>query len=226
MSDNPIGSKGAVALSRGLASNKTLQRLVIQSIGLTDDGAILLLQSLLDHPNLLVLDIGHSYATPDLGMRFNYLTDAIAPYLSSLARSIPRLQYLNLSYCALTNTGLNEVLAACAGSPTLLYFHAETIHPQARDYISIKAGQEHKRLSKLVSQRVKENVKAAYDGMSYEQWNNEERRWVVSDKTDVRKIDSVYRTRDMGLARRGLKRLVKDWDEVDETLKDILAAEG
>jgi hypothetical protein len=43
-----------------------------------------------------------------------------------------------------------------------------------------------------------------------------------NDKTDVRKIDSVYHNRDTGLARRGLMKLDKWWDEGDETLKEVM----
>ena len=48
------------------------------------------------------------------------------------------------------------------------------------------------------------NVELTYKrAMSYDEWLAEEKRWMLSEKTDVRKIDSVYRTRDMGRARRG-----------------------
>lgn len=51
----------------------------------------------------------------------------------------------------------------------------------------------------------------------------EEKRWLVSDKV-VRKIDSVYRNRDAGLARRRLLTLVKDWEQGDETLQRVMDA--
>jgi hypothetical protein len=63
--------------------------------------------------------------------------------------------------------------------------------------------------------------------MTYNMWHADEKRWCVSDKTDVRKIDSVYRTRDMGLARRGLKKLDKWWDEENEgLLQEVMGIEG
>jgi hypothetical protein len=58
--------------------------------------------------------------------------------------------------------------------------------------------------------------------MSYDEWHADEKRWLVNDKTDVRKIDSVYRNRDAGLARRGLIKLEKWWDEDDDTLKEVM----
>lgn len=60
-----------------------------------------------------------------------------------------------------------------------------------------------------------------YD-VGYHEFLTDQKRWLTSDKTDVRKIDSVYRTRDVGLARRGLIRLNKKWDEGDETLREVM----
>ena len=62
-------------------------------------------------------------------------------------------------------------------------------------------------------------------GTTYTRFVEEERRWLVNDR-DVRKIDSVYRNRDAGLARRGVVALVKDWEEGDETLQRVRDAVG
>jgi hypothetical protein len=53
-----------------------------------------------------------------------------------------------------------------------------------------------------------------------------QKRWLLSDETDVRKIDSVYRNRDAGEARRGLKILDKWWDENDQTLQEVMNSKG
>jgi hypothetical protein len=75
----------------------------------------------------------------------------------------------------------------------------------------------------LARSTLEKNVKRSYDeDMSYDEWHAAEKRWLVNDKTDVRKIDSVYRNRDAGLARRGLMKLEKWWDEDDETLKEVM----
>jgi hypothetical protein len=54
----------------------------------------------------------------------------------------------------------------------------------------------------------------------------EHKRSLVNDKESIRKIDSVYRNRDAGLARRGLKKLDKWWNEDDETLEKVMGAVG
>jgi hypothetical protein len=71
------------------------------------------------------------------------------------------------------------------------------------------------RLHKLVRSTLEKNVQRVYgEDMSYDEWLADEKRWLVNDKTDVRKIDSVYRNRDAGLARRGLMKLEKTLKEV------------
>lgn len=69
VTNNPIGSDGVVALAAGLKKNKSLTRLTLASVGLTDDGAIALFEALSEHPCLMTLDIGQSYATVDLNSR-------------------------------------------------------------------------------------------------------------------------------------------------------------
>jgi hypothetical protein len=78
-----------------------------------------------------------------------------------------------------------------------------------------------------VRARLEANVKAKFgDHMTYAQFMDSEKRWLVNDKSDVRKIDSVYRNRDAGLARRHLVKLVKEWDEDDDTLLKVMNAQG
>jgi len=69
ISNNPVGSAGIVALSKGLKENKSLTRLSLSSVGMGDEGAIALCAGLKNHPELAMLDIGQNYATQDLGMR-------------------------------------------------------------------------------------------------------------------------------------------------------------
>lgn len=67
--NNPMGSAGVTALAAGLKKNKTLSRLTLASVGLTDEGAIALCEALYDHPNVATLDMGQHFATQDLGSR-------------------------------------------------------------------------------------------------------------------------------------------------------------
>ena len=60
--------------------------------------------------------------------------------------------------------------------------------------------------------------------MTYEAFERGEQRWLISSK-DVRLIDSSYRNRDMGLARRGEKVLEKWWVSGEE-LERVMNGEG
>ena len=123
----------------------------------------------------------------------------------------------------MSNSGLNEILTAVTDSGALLFYNAKTIWPQEKAPAAVKAGQEHVRLLQNVNATLAANVKRVYgEDMSYKVFMEEEKRWLVNDKTDIRKIDSVYRNRDAGLARRGLMKLDKWWDEDDNTLEEVM----
>ena len=154
--------------------------------------------------------------------RYNWITDGSAHAIHNLIAA-SKLAYLNMGPCALTNAGLNEILRAAVDSPSLLFLFAKSIHPQSKITAAIKDGQEHSRLSKLAHETFTNNVRRVY-GTTYYEFMENEKRWLVNDETDVRKIDSVYRNRDAGLARRGLTTLNKYWDEDDETLEEVMKA--
>ncbi|PVI03182.1 RNI-like protein [Periconia macrospinosa] len=221
MGHNPIGNSGAIALAAGLRKNKSLTRLMLISSGISDDGAIAVFEALEDHPAISALGLGQQYATQDLGSRYNWISDRSAHAIHNLILSAPKLCYLNLDAQPLTHVGLNLIYLAILQSPTIIWYDPRTIWPQERSYPAIKAGQEHKKNVALAREHLAANVKRIY-GITYDEFRADQKRWVVSDQTDVRKIDSVYRNRDSQMARRGLKVLDKLWDEDDETLQKVM----
>lgn len=225
LTNNPLGSSGVIALASGLRMNKSLLRLTLASVGMDDRGAIALCDNLLAHQTLMMLDIGQSFATEDLGMRYNWITDHSVPPIKGMTESLSSLKYLNLGYCALSNAGMNALLHSVLSNSAMLYYDAKTVHLQERDVVSIKAGQEHKRTLKLVQKQLAANVRKYFgEEMDYSTFNNEEKRWIINDKKDIRKINSVYRNRDANMARQGLKKLDKWWDESDDTLNQVMAS--
>lgn len=230
LSKNPLGSAGTNALAAGIAANTSLTRLSLQSVGMSDDGAITLLHAAHkpDGSGLRMLDLSQSFATEDLGSRYNWLTDSIVLALRMLVEESAALRYLDLGLTQCSVAGLNEVSSTLLASrdSRLLYLNAKAalVDPRRRlGYEDVKAGQAAVRLGRAVSERLAENVGSVYGGMGYQEWVDTERRFVVSPR-DVRFIDSVYRNRDAGLARRGLKVLDKWWDEGDGTLEAVMEA--
>lgn len=216
MSNNPIGDSVAL-LSPGLKKITTLQRLVLQSCGLKDKGTLTVLESLNAHPSLQVLDLGQSYATEDLGMRYNWITCADA--LCALLESTP-LQYLNLSYTPIPQSAQASILRAAISSPSLLWFTIAPLVKGGQTYADVKAGQEAFRLQRALREHLHHNVRDKYDGMAYVNFESDVKRFLLSPG-DVRLIDSVYRNRDAGMARRGLKTLDKWWEDGDDTLARV-----
>lgn len=234
ISTNPLGDDGVKALAQELPYVPNLTRLFLQSVGVSTQGAVALFKSLTGHTNIRTLEVGQSYVAHDLGQAYNYFEDETVPFVLALLQSAPQLEYFNLGQCAITEPGLNEISHAVAASPSMLFYRAESVilesmrkatpskyaeypEPEALAKASVKA-------DKAVRETLEANVRARYgEEMSYAQFLEDEKRWLVSDR-DVRKIDSVYRNRDAGLARRKLMTLVKDWEEGDDTLDRVMNA--
>lgn len=199
-SNNPVGDAGAQALAAGLVNNKSLLRLSLKSCGLKSAGATAIMKALTLHPCITTLDIGQSFATQDLKARYNYLDNSIYGAVTNLIDISQTLQYIDLGITALSIPTLESIHHTASCSSTLLVFKAEGLHGKAQ-----------LKIRQATRARLASNVKRVHgEGMSYEAFEQGEIRWLVSPK-DVRLIDSSYRNRDAGLARRKLLRLDKWW---------------
>ncbi|KAK5995543.1 Protein NLRC3-like protein [Cladobotryum mycophilum] len=239
MSCNPLGNEGATALAEALPKAPYLARLFLQSVGVSTQGAVALFKALTGHSGIRSFDLGQAYATEDLSQAYNYVDDAAVSALTEFLQGTPQLQYFNLGHCATSPPGLLELTPAVLSNPALLYFAAISIladstrqaatfipgkdtafqSPEAPSLDQIKS-------DKAIREHLEANVRAHYGAdMSYVDFMQDEKRWLVNDKV-VRKIDSVYRNRDAGMARRGLMTLIKDWKEGDDTLERIMKSTG
>lgn len=162
----------------------------------------------------MTLDISHSFSTEDLGMPYSWLDDSIGYFVTRLIATTKTLQYLDLGISAISIPVLEGICTAVSHSPTLLVFKAWSLD-----------GKHDKELRQAVIAQTTSNVQKIYGkDMSYEEFQQGEQRWLISPK-DVRLIDSSYRNRDMGLARRGEQRLEKWWKD-EEELERVLNGEG
>ena len=217
MSNNPLGDTGMERLSHGLMRNSSITRLLLSSTGISDDGAKALLVALTARENsgarFRVLDISQSYATDDLGQRYNYITDAIIPSLVKAILTLENLEYLNLGDCGLSQIGIMNIVIACLQSHSLLFFSAKSVLSSSKpDADALFASKELARLELELQDHLTSNVKAKYGStVTYKEFLENDRRWLISDQQNVRKVDSVYRTRDMDRARRKLETLNKLW---------------
>ncbi|EAW21039.1 uncharacterized protein NFIA_062000 [Aspergillus fischeri NRRL 181] len=225
VSSNPIGDAGAKALAKGLQQNKTLQRLCLQSVGLTDEGATALISSLQGHPALETLDISQSYSTQDLNARFNYLSaECTINALCSLVTSSTPLSYLALGPQPFCTTTALPLMAAAQESKTILYLSLKPLIPSRS---TPKDNSRFASASKALRTHTLSNIRAHYGKptMIHEEWEADLKRWCVSDEISVRKIDSVYRNRAAQKARRGEEVLRKQWaDEERGVLDGVMQA--
>ncbi|RHZ48768.1 hypothetical protein CDV55_100251 [Aspergillus turcosus] len=225
MSSNPIGDAGAKPLAQGLQQNKTLQRLSLQSVGLTDEGATALISSLQGHPSLETFDISQAYSTQDLNARFNYLSaECTINALCSLVTSSTPLSYLALGPHPFCTTTALPLMTAAQESKTIMHLSLKPLIPSRstpKDNIRFAS------LSKALRTHTLCNIRAHYDKptMTHKEWEDDLKRWCVSDEVSVRKIDSVYRNRAAQKARRGEEVLRKWWAaEEREVLESVMQA--
>ena len=211
---NPMGDAGADALAKGLASNTSLLRLTLASCGLKSKGAKSILQALKGHPKLMTLRMGQSFATEDLGMRYNYLEDDVVDSVKMVVSTCQTLRMLDLGTTAINVSALESLYEEISNSRTLVVFSAKSV------YNKVAAG-----VNLPVNERIKENIQQLYGGIDAARFDAEERRWLISPK-DVRLIDSSYRNRDAGLARRGQLVLKKVWQDGMETVNDVMSADN
>ncbi|RHZ46501.1 uncharacterized protein CDV56_104329 [Aspergillus thermomutatus] len=225
MSSNPIGDAGAKALATGLQQNKTLQRLSLQSIGLTDEGATVLISSLQGHPALQTLDISQAYSTQDLNARFNYLSaECTINALSSLVTSSTPLSYLALGPQSFCTTTALPLMTAAQESKSIMYLSLKPLIPSRS---TPKDNRRFASLSKALRTHSLSNIRVRFDKptMTYQEWEDDLKRWCISDEVSVRKIDSVYRNRAAQKARRGEEVLQKWWSEEERgVLEGVLQA--
>jgi hypothetical protein len=205
---NPIGDEGARALASGLTSNKSLLRLFLKSIGVSTIGAVAIFTALQHHPKLSVLDMSHSYTTPDLNARYNYIEDGASVSIISMITNLRTLRYLCLGYTAMSAKSLDDLKPAIRSS-NLLFYQATSLHAS------------HNKEMKEIRETLEANIKAYYgEDMTYSKFIDGSLRFLRSPP-DVRYIDSVYRNRDAAKAKRKEMILEKWWPEGDGTLMEV-----
>lgn len=113
----------------------------------------------------------------------------------------------------MTLSALESLSEEVVKPETLVVFSARSV------YNKISA-----RVKLSVNERIHENVRKLYGGIDVARFDAEEKRWLISPK-DVRFIDSTYRNRDAGLARRRQFILKKVWQDGMETVNGVMNAD-
>ncbi|KZP14907.1 hypothetical protein FIBSPDRAFT_959345 [Athelia psychrophila] len=172
-------------------------------------GAAAIFAALAGHPALEYLDVAHAYTTPDLGVRYNYIADGAAPAIGDFVTRCRTLRALCLGVTALS-AGALEALRPPIRVSGLCYYTGTSIH-----------GPRQGGKADGVRAALEANIRALYGGeVTYAQFVEGPLRFLNSGEY-VRYIDSVYRNRDAGKAKRGEMVLEKQWKEGDGTLEMV-----
>lgn len=226
LSTNPIGDAGIILLAPGLAKNKTLKRFTCASAGLTSTGVSYLATAFSkdDHP-LETLHLGASVTTKAHGQRFNHLDDACIENLKPLIMS-PHLRCLDLGRTVFTEAGAQEIRSTAARSELVVCAMINVKVTRLKTTINGTAIYEavptpRSCLHALHYRLAKNQAKYYPHVRDYAEFVNSQDLRFLRNTSDVRQIDSMYRTRD--------KRLKlpadKTWEEDDPTWKLIVDAE-
>ncbi|KAF9207745.1 hypothetical protein BGZ49_010646 [Haplosporangium sp. Z 27] len=224
MSTNPIGDAGMYLLAPGIAKNKSLKRLMCASAGLTSRGVQYLASALSheDHP-LITLDLGASQTTKAHTQKFNYFDDTCVDGLKTLIM-LPHLRWLNLGRTALSAEGLQEIRSAAARSE-LVYLNVHRVQSAHTNSLTNDNTEENdgapvaRSCSLEVRNQMAKNQAKCYPHFKdYDEFLRSGDFRYLRNTSDVRKIDSMYRTRDRRL---GLP-MDQAWKEGDPTWKLIV----
>ena len=122
LSNNPLGHAGAMALAKGLASNRSLLPLNLASCGLKNKGVIAI-------PRLMPLGVPQSYETSKLGSRYNFLDAGVKDALKAFIVIGPKsLRSIDLGDTAMSMPAIESLAADVARSDSLVVFYAGSIH--------------------------------------------------------------------------------------------------
>ena len=210
LSTNPIGDAGMLLLAPGLAKNKTLKRFMCASSGITSKGLSYLASAITADHQLQTLDIGASQTTKAHAQKFNYFDDSSVDALKSLIMT-PSLRWLTVGGTIMSVRGVEEIRAA-VGRSELVFFH---MHAH-RTHSGVPAP---KSCSLEIRQQLAKNqAKYFPQYKSYNEFLDSDDCRFLRNTSDVRKIDSMYRTQDKRL---GLP-MDAAWEKGDPTWKLIV----
>ena len=99
-------------IARGLASNRSLEELVLASCGLSPEGGRAIAAALTHHPRLLRLDLAIAPSARALDEPANEIGDAGAPAFAELVRANGPLRALDLRENSITSRGAFPILEA------------------------------------------------------------------------------------------------------------------
>lgn len=109
---NSLGDEGIIPLVDVLSQYKYFKRLNITSVRITEKTAEHLCKSFVDHPKLMILDVGMYKSTLDLGEVPNSIKDEGLEWIAKLVEDSKSLKTINVAFNDLTQTGVDRLVSA------------------------------------------------------------------------------------------------------------------
>lgn len=117
---NRLDDKGITILANSLKEYKYLRRLTVSSNRLTHVGLKPLLDALVDHDNLIVLDCGMYKSTSDMKELPNNISDAGCDDIVDFIRRNKSVQFMSVEQNNITVDGLTKINEALQENDTML----------------------------------------------------------------------------------------------------------
>ena len=181
---NRLGDEGVAMIAESLHYYHHLKRLSFGANRLTYQGLKVLLERLVNHPNLIYLDLGLYKSTSDMHELPNNLCDESVPLLADFIRLNNSVQIMSIKDANISITGLEQIADAIQDNHHLLRFDCEQL--------GIKRP---KTLIQRIDKKLAENIQNTY-GISLKKFRQEERARYLKHTDAVRHIDSIYRNKD------------------------------
>lgn len=179
---NRIDDEGACMLARSLKNYKYLERISLNSNRITAVGVKALSGALVDHTNLIMLDLGLYKSTSDMGELPNKMGNEGAEYISQFIENNNSVLILSVLHNNIDMDGLTKILEAFKKNKTMLYVY----YDQYGLDIPHEFREEFKR---VMSDKIEKNL-----GITLNVFLKKVLRF-IKHTNEIKFIDSIYRNR-------------------------------
>jgi Ran GTPase-activating protein (RanGAP) involved in mRNA processing and transport len=179
---NRLGDEGVAMIAESLHDYRHLKRLSFSSNRLAYQGLKILLERLVNHSNLIHLDLGLYKSTSDMRELPNNFGDEAVPLLANFIEANNSVKIMSIRDANISLAGLEQIAEAIQTNNNLLMFDYEQLglkKPQA--------------LIDRINEKLAENIHNSY-GISMSTFRQQHLRYLKHTNA-VRNIDSIYRNK-------------------------------
>lgn len=179
---NRFDDDGMILIANSLKNYPYLKRLYVGSNRLSDVSIKVLCETLVDHKNLIIFDLGLYKSTSDLGELPNNFGDKGAEYIAEFIKKNKSVEVVSVLHADITLDGIHKINEAVQQSDNLVYLYYEQY--------GLHIPQE---IKDAIKTKLETNIQNKYQ-MSYVDFCNNKLRY-IRGSYKLKNIDSVYRNR-------------------------------